>query len=341
MDSVLAKVIATLLAGLITWLVVKYYTRSRLYCSPNRLYEYSELAEGCTVQLVVANRGRKNEEGVEVQLSNDYKYHLLAATQSGMEIDKNKCIRLPVLLRKAEVSLIFTAEGKPSFSKESIRSIKSKGSAGIVAASVGEADRTLGENVPAMIASLVLVAVMGYFIGSTIGEVAWEFAAQKITPIVPAEFKENCPIVSSNAEQEPKNGELSEAELGNFAKQSVIVEGVGVQGSRIVVDLKVMNIIEGPIEYSVKLYSHATDSSSRPFAPMENFVYDIVLMDDGESRSYRLKESFPEGQTPKRFWIETRTELSGYWVTVKRPFFFGDDAAQTCPIGEGSEETKK
>lgn len=151
MEAILGKLAVALAGGFFCWLAAKYYYRARLYCAPSRLYEYSHLFDGSsTVQLVIANKGRKTEESVEVQLSTDYEYHLLAATQNGIEIAEEKIIRIPTLLPKSEVSIIVVAEGKPRFSKKDIRGVRSISTKGSVGASLSEAETTTPGAIPAV-----------------------------------------------------------------------------------------------------------------------------------------------------------------------------------------------
>jgi len=331
MDEVIAKLAVALIGALLTWLATRYYNRSRLYCAPSRLYEYSSLFDGSsTVQLLIANRGRKSEEAVEVQLSPEYEYHLLAATQSGVEIPKEKAVRIPVLLPKSEVSMIFVAEGRPRFSKDGIRHIRSKNSKGRVGASLAEAEASSPGAVPATVALLLIVAVLGYGLGRTIGEDAWRWGARKILPVYAQEFREGCLTAVSNAARAPSDDELSEEHLKAFAADAVAVKHVATQGDSLLVDVEIENIIEGPINYSITLLSHASDSTTEWGLRSNKQVYNIVMLDKGERRKYSLSDYFPADRAPKRFWLEARVELFGYWVTVKRSYFFSTDASMSC-----------
>ena len=315
MDEVIAKLAVALIGALLTWLATRYYNRSRLYCAPSRLYEYSSLFDGSsTVQLLIANRGRKSEEAVEVQLSPEYEYHLLAATQSGVEIPKEKAVRIPVLLPKSEVSMIFVAEGRPRFSKDGIRHIRSKNSKGRVGASLTETEASSPGAVPATVALLLIVAVLGYGLGRTIGEDAWR----------------SCRIRYRGEARAPSDDELSEEHLKAFAADAVAVKHVATQGDSLLVDVEIENIIEGPINYSITLLSHASDSTTEWGLRSNKQVYNIVMLDKGERRKYSLSDYFPADRAPKRFWLEARVELFGYWVTVKRSYFFSTDASMSC-----------
>lgn len=337
MDSIFEKLVAALIVAVLTWLVARYYNRSRLYCAPSRLYEYSNLVDGSsTVQLVIANRGRKSEESVEVQLSTDYEYHLLAATQNGIEISKDKIIRLATLLPGSEVSLIIVAEGKPRFSKEGIRDIRSKTAKGSIGASLAEAESSLPGVLPATILLLVVVALFGYGLGKTVGEDAWRWGQRKLLTINAQKFTEGCFSVLSNGAKEVKKGELGEKHLGALAISAIKVKQVSAQGDMLFVDIEIENPIEGPIEYSLNLLSHVSDSSTDWKLGRDKQVYNIVMLDKGEKRAYSLSDYFPSDRKPKRFWLEARVELLGYWVTVKRSFFFGEDSSLTCPALEKS-----
>lgn len=334
MDSILTKLVAALIGALVCWLIAKHYNRSRLYCAPSRLYEYSSLVDGSsTVQLVIANRGRKTEESVEIQLSTDYEYHLLAATQNGMEILKEKVIRLSALLPRSEVSLIVVAEGKPRFSKDGIRSIRSKNAKGTVAASLTEAEASSPETAVAAIFVLLFIAVLGYGFGKTIGEDAWGWAENQLYPVVNYDFSEGCVSVLSNGAKVEANEKLTEEQLKALALAATRVKSVTSRGDMLFVEVEIENLIEGPIEYSLTLKSHVSDSTTEGRHRINSFVYNIVMLDKDEKRNYSLSDFFPEDRRPKRFWVEARVEITGYWVTVTRSFFFGPDASLTCPSG--------
>lgn len=331
-DGIIGKLAAGLVGALLVWLVSKFYNRSRLYCAPSRLYEYSTLADGSsTVQLVIANRGRKTEELVEIQLSTDYEYHLLAATQNGIEIPKDKAIRLPALLPRSEVSLVIVAEGKPRFSKDGIRSVRSKHSLGSVGASLSEAEASSPGAAAAAIALLLIVAVFGYAIGSTVGEDAWRWSQNQLAERHAQEFNEGCVTVRSSAPLESENG-LTEAHLKGLALAAVEVKRVALVGDALITDVEVTNIIEGPVDYALTLVSHASDSTVDWSLRRDRSVQDIVMLDKGEVRSYTLSDYFPPDRKPKRFWLETNLKLFGYWVEVRRSFFFGEDASMSCPL---------
>lgn len=332
MESILGKLIAALLGALLTWGIARYYNRPRLYCALSRLYEYSSLADGSnTVQLVIANRGRKTEESVEVQLSTDYQYHLLATTQNGIDIPKDKIIRLPALLPKSELSIILVAEGKPRFSIESIKSIRSKSAKGIIGSSLTEADSAAAA--PAAIILLLLVALMGYGFGKTFGEEIWWWGQKKITPVRVEKFTEGCLSGYSNAKAKTKtrtNKELSSESLKAFSKAAIKVKQVSTQGDLLKVDVEIENLVEGPIEYSLSLLSHASDSTIDWKLRGSSQVYNIVILNRGEKRTYSLSEYFPAERKPKKFWLEARVELFDYWVSTKRTFFFGEDTSLSC-----------
>ena len=330
-DEIIWKLASALVGALLTWLAARYYNRSRLYCAPSRLYEYSSLFDGSsTVQLVIANRGRKPEEAVEVQLSNEYEYHLLAATQSGIEIPKEKAVRIPVMLPKTEVSMIFVAEGRPRFSKEGIRHIRSKSSKGSIGSSLAEAEASSPGAVPAIVMLLIVVAVFGYGFGRTVGEDVWMWSLRKISPVNAQEFREGCLTAFSNAAKTPSEDELSEDHLKAFAASAVEVKHVATQGDSLLVDVEIENIIEGPINYSITLLSHASDSTTDWALRRNKQVYNIVMLDRNEKRKYSLSDYFPSDRDQKRFWLEVRIEVLGYWVTVKRSYFFGSDASLSC-----------
>lgn len=334
MDSILTKLVAALIGALLCWLIAKYYNRSRLYCAPSRLYEYSSLVDGSsTVQLVIANRGRKTEESVEIQLSTDYEYHLLAATQNGMEIPKEKVIRLSALLPKSEVSLIVVAEGRPRFSKDGIRSIRSKSAKGTVAASLTEAEASSPGAAVAAIFVLLVIAVFGYGFGKTIGEDVWGLAEDQLSPVVTHDFSEGCVSVLSNGEKVKSNETLTEEQLKAFALAATHVKSVTSREDILFVEVEIENLIEGPVEYSLTLKSHASDSTTETRHRRNSFVYNIVMLGKDEKRKYSLSDFFPEDRRPKRFWLEARVEIAGYWITVTRSFFFGPDASLTCPSG--------
>lgn len=334
MDSILTKLVAALIGAFLCWLIAKYYNRSRLYCAPSRLYEYSSLVDGSsTVQLVIANRGRKTEESVEVQLSTDYEYHLLAATQNGIEIPREKVVRFPALLPKSEVSLIVVAEGKPRFSKDGIRSVRSKNAKGTVAASLTEAEASSPGAAVATIIALLVIAVLGYGFGKTIGEDAWGWAEDKLSPVVPHDFSEGCVSVLSNGAKVEANETPTEEQLKAFALAATHVKSVASRGDMLFVEVEIENPIEEPVEYSLTLKSHASDSTTEVRHRRNAFVHSIVMLGKDEKRTYSLSDFFPEDRRPKRFWVEARVEIAGYWIIVTRSFFFGPDASLTCPSG--------
>lgn len=333
MDSVLSKIVAALIGALVLWLIGKFYNRSRLYCAPSRLYEYASLVDGSsTVQLVIANRGRKTEESVEVQLSTDYEYHVLAATQNGIEISKDKVIRLSALLPKSEVSLIVVAEGKPRFSKDGIRSIRSRHAQGTIASTLTEAEASSPGAAIAAIILLLTIGAMGYGIGKTVGEDIWNWGREQLSPAVSHAFSEGCVSVQSNGAKVESDKTVSEEQLKALALTSTRVLSVTTRGDMIYVEAEIENLIEGPVEYSLKLSSHASDSTTGVRG--DSFIYDIVMLEKEEKRKYALSDFFPEDRKPKRFWIESRVEFSGYWVSITRSFFFGPDASLTCPAND-------
>lgn len=333
MESILEKLIAALFGALLIWLVTRYYNRHRLYCALSRLYEYSTLVEGSsTVQLVIANRGREAEESVEVQLSTDYEYHLLAATQNGIEIPKDKVIRITALHPKSDVSLIVVAEGKPRFAKEGIRSIRSKDALGSIGASLAEAEASSPRIVAPAIFFLLLVAFFGYAFGKTFGEDIWRWGQGKLLSVHSQKFTEGCVSVSSNGAKDTNSKELAEEKLRAFAMSAIKVKQVSTQLDTVFVEVEIENIVEGPVEYSLKLLSHVSDSSTKWSLRADRYVYDIVMLEKGEKRKYLLSDYFPAERKPKRFWLETRVQLFGYWVNVERSFFFGEDSSLSCPV---------
>lgn len=336
MESILGKLVAALVGALFTWGVARYYNRPRLYCALSRPYEYSSLVDGSnTVQLLIANRGRKTEESVEVQLSTDYEYHLVAATQNGIEIPKDKVIRVSALLPKSEVSVIVVAEGKPRFSKEGVRSIRSKSAKGSVGTSLAEAEASSSSTAIAAITLLLVVAIVGYGFGKTIGESAWKWGQKKLLTTNAQKHTEGCLSGFSNGVRTAKEKGLNEEGLKAFSAKAIKVKQVATQGDMLFVDVEIENLVEGPIEYSLTLLSHASDSTTDWDKRGEKHAYNIIILDKGEKRTYSLSDYFPADKKPKRFWLESRVELFGYWVSTKRTFFFGEDAALTCPAGNG------
>lgn len=336
-EEILGKSIVALITALLIWLITKYYNRSRLYCALSQLYEYSSLFDGSsTVQLVVANRGRKPEESVEVQLSTEYEYHLLAATQNGVEVSKEKVLRFPVLLSKSDVSMILVAEGRPRFSKDGIRHIRSKSSKGSIGASLTEAEASSPGTALSAVLLLLFIAVFGYGFGRFVGEDIWKWGTQKSSPVTAQQFKEGCLTVLSNAEKTrgKDNNGVSEEDLKLFATRAVTVKTVATQGDQLLVEVEIENHIEGPINYSLNLLSHASDSTTDFTFRRNKHVYDIVMLGKGEKRRYSLSDYFPSERAPKRFWLDIRLEMFGYWVTIKRSYYFGSDTSKTCSSSE-------
>lgn len=179
--------------------------------------------------------------------------------------------------------------------------------------------------------SLLIVASAGYGFGSTVGEDIWRWAERKLVAIDAQAFTEGCISVLSNATNTDKSGELSEEELKTFALRAVQVKEVATQGDMLLVDVVIENLITGPIEYSLTLLSHASDSTTDWQLRSNRQVYDIVMLDKGEKRVYSLSDYFPSDRVPKRFWLEVKIDILGYWISVKRSFFFGSDASMTCP----------
>lgn len=334
MEDLLSKIGSALIGALACWLIAKYYNRSRLYCTPSRLYEYSNLVEGSsTVQLIIANRGRKTEEAVEVQLSTEYEYHLLAASQNGIDIPKDKTIRISALLPKSEISLVIVAEGKPRFSVEGIRHIHSKNSRGIIGKSLAEAEASSPGTAPAAIFFILFFGIFGYAFGKVIGEDLWKFIDSKTHPTIVQKFTEGeCYTAYSNGfeDSKAKDGILSKEDLELISLNSIAIKSVHIKKDMLLVDTEITNLANYTTDYSLKIISTTADSSLDLSRRGDNFIYDITMTDKDQKRTYTLSTFFPEDHKPKKFWIETRIEIGDYWATVKRPFFFGEDASQSC-----------
>jgi hypothetical protein len=116
--------------------------------------------------------------------------------------------------------------GKPRFSKDGIRHIRSKSSKGSVGASLAEAEASTPGAVPAVIFLLVVIAVFGYGFGKTVGEDVWKWSERKILSVNAQEFTEGCLTVLSNGVKEAGEDQLSEEHLKKFAATAVRVRHV-------------------------------------------------------------------------------------------------------------------
>lgn len=324
-----------LVAGFFLWLASKIFYQRRLFYVVQNLFDHSKLSDGGTVEIVVANLGRRPEEEIQLGLVPGFRYELVAATSPDIEIDASRVIRIPRLAPKQQLTLLILAEGSQRFGDSHVTGLSSRDVVGKSAKNMSEAhssDPLAAILVFGVIGALVAMGgAMGYVFGKdsalSLAEAASKEEPKKEVAAVDQPFELGCADFQSNGDKK-----LSDDVLKRVAVSSVQITKVIRRGDLIAADVKVENLVEGETEYSVSLKSPASDSSTEITLRADSFIYDIVLMEEGATRTVSVSNYLPESYKPQVFWVETRLEIGGgYWVTYRQRVSFGRDVKLICP----------
>ncbi len=340
MSGLLQQLAVALFAAFVLWLSNRVFYQRRLYYVVQNLFHHSKISDGGTVEIVVANLGRRAEEEIELGLMPGLRYELVAATSPSIEITDGRVIRIPRLAPKQQLTLLILAEGNQRFDAGHITGLSSREAIGRSAKDMSEANSS---DPLAAIGGLILLsgfvaigAGAGYFFGKEQAEAqALRSSSPQTTTNEVARieqpFRLGCVDFSSNGDKR-----LNDDLLRNAAVASTRITKVYRQGDRVIADVQLENLVSGETEYQVKLQSPASDSSTDILLRADSFVYDIILMEKGATKDVTVSNYLPEKYKPQVFWIESRLEIpGGYWVTYRQRVSFGPDANLTCPAGDG------
>lgn len=340
MSGFLQQLVVALVAGFILWLSSKIYYQRRLYYVVQNLFDHSNLSDGGTVEIVVANLGRRGEEHVQLELVSGLRYELVAATSPDIRIDDSRVIRIPRLAPRQQLALLILAEGNQRFEASHIAGLSSKDVVGKSAKDMSEAnasDPVVGAIALALIGTFVAAgAGAGYFFGKEQAMLELSQRSegkaipkdQKAKDAKPVEqlFQLGCPIFESNG-----NKSLTEGTLKELAAASVQVTRVYRQEDVVRAELQLENVTGVDTEYAVQLKSPASDSTTDISLRNASYIYDIVLMEKGTTRNVSVSNYLPEKFEPQVFWIESRLEIAGYWVSYRQKISLGAGGTIKCP----------
>jgi hypothetical protein len=327
---VIQQLAIALVAGFIIWLASKTFYQRRLFFVVQNLFDHSTLSDGGTVEIVVANLGRRPEEEVQLELVPGLRYELVAATSPNVAIDESRVIRIARLAPKQQITLLLLAEGNQRFGSSHIAALTSKDVIGKGAKDMAEANAS--DPFSAIIGFAILCIVAGaigaggYLLGAE-GAGSQEVITKNPikTPVKNQEFSLGCAEFSSNGDKT-----LSDSSLKSLAVQSAEVKRVFRRGDIVGVEVELKNPTGLETEYSVNLKSPAADSSTRLQSEAGSYLYDILLIDKGVSRVAIVENFIPESYKAQVVWMEVRLEVAGYWVNYKRRISFGRDAGLQC-----------
>lgn len=159
-------VIGSVIAGLTVAAVLAYFRRRRLYVVVPKLFSFSELSAGQTIELTILNRGARTEEAIEVHLTPNLSYTILASTLPSITIDNSGIVRIARLPKGEEVSVILTVE-KGLFTQESVLSISSKEAKGEVKKKIEESqEQSPAATAFALAFIFIVMPTIGYLAGN-------------------------------------------------------------------------------------------------------------------------------------------------------------------------------
>jgi len=163
----------SIIAGLTVAAILAYLNRRQLFVIVPRLFSYSEVSSGQIIELTILNRGRKTEEDVEVQLSPELSYTVIATTLPSLELTDQGFIQLRRLAKGEDVSIVLSAEGG-EFTQESVLSITSKETKGEVKNKIEESQEVPPAAAAGAFAFIfIFMPVIGYFFGNVFVDEIW------------------------------------------------------------------------------------------------------------------------------------------------------------------------
>lgn len=341
--SIVWGVISSLAVLLVAWIARRTFYRRRLYCVAPRLFEYSTLSASSSVAFIqIQNAGKRAEEKVEVALSPGFKYELLASSAAQVAVERNVgLISLSRLTPGEQVGLLFLVEGSERFKKEHVIGVSSKEAKGRIVSSAADIEASTPKIAVALLAMFVTFGVAANVLYFMAKDTVWPVVREVVLPLEELEFYPACTNTYSNGKASEKDG-LTEEALKIFASSTIEIKRVYRIGDYVYAEIHLENPIDIRSEFSVEVKSPAADSSSRELGAPDKSIYNIILLEKGESRDLTLGDYLPRDHKSQLFWADYRINLDGsYWIHFDQRVYLDREAAERCGMAVEGDPPKQ
>ena len=338
MDNILTLTIAVA-AIFVSWVAKQIFYKRRLFCVVTRFFEYSSISDSSnTAEIIVVNAGRKSEEDVQIKLAPGFTYSVLASTNVETNIEKNGHIKIARLAPKQQVGLIFLAEGNERFKKEHVAGISSKEISGKITNNFSDTQVSGPQVAGIMFLLFCVFGLCGFFLISLATDMLGPWIDNKLYPPIDQRYTLGCVNTLSNAfdVKPPQDSKaVTKDMLKALAADSIEINRIFRSHDNVFVEAKLTNKIAAHITYSLRLRSPAADSTVRSLAKPENFIYDIVLIKENQTKTLTVGNFLPADFDPQVFWLDLRMEIDGgHWINYERRIAFGADSGLKCGVSD-------